>query len=123
VRDFAQIVVQGNQIKMLQKGDTMRRSYHFHCKCCKLNLILYKGVAKEYNISSTNFYCFNCHKISYHNQCVDCGDKLYYAVEIPETKKHPISDADNSIELKLQCMRCKSKDTALTMVGEWEQGI
>jgi len=101
----------------------MRRSFQFHCKCCDLKLILYKGVGKDYKKNSTNFYCFNCHKISYHNQCVDCGDKLYYAVEIPEIKKRLISDEENSIDLKLQCMRCKSKDTILIMVGEWEQGV
>ncbi|MCG3257375.1 MAG: hypothetical protein KAU62_14840 [Candidatus Heimdallarchaeota archaeon] len=98
----------------------MRRSFQFHCNCCELDLILYKGFEKKYNKESTNYYCFNCHKIAYHNQCVDCGEKLYYAVEIPKERKYSVLEEENSIDLKLECMRCKSKDTELTQIGEWE---
>ena len=96
----------------------MRKSYQFYCNCCELNLILYKGIEKEYNKESTNFYCFKCHKISYHDQCVDCGDKLHYAVEIPKEKKYSLEE-ENSIDLKLECMRCKSKETELKQIREW----
>jgi len=97
----------------------MRKSYQFYCNCCELNLILYKGIEKKYNKETTNFYCFNCHKIAYHDQCVDCGEKLYYAVEIPKEKKYSVLEEENSIEIKLECMRCKSKDTKLMLIGEW----
>ena len=98
----------------------MKRSYQFHCKCCELNLILYKGIEEKYSKESTNFYCFNCHKISHHDQCADCGDKLYFAVKIPKEKRYSVLEEENPIELKLECMRCKSKDTELTLIGEWE---
>ncbi|MCG3257668.1 MAG: hypothetical protein KAU62_16315 [Candidatus Heimdallarchaeota archaeon] len=101
----------------------MRKSYQFYCNCCELNLILYKGIEEKYKKKTTNFYCFNCHKISYHDECVDCGDKLYYAVEVPKEKKYSVLEEENSIELKLQCMRCRSKDTTLVIIGEWNQGI
>ncbi len=102
---------------MLMKGNVTETSYQFECNCCKLNLILYKGIGEKNNKSSLNFYCFNCHKINYQNQCIDCGDKLYYAVEVPETKKYELLEKENLIDIKLQCMRCKSKDTTLTSIG------
>lgn len=97
----------------------MRRSYQFHCKCCRLEMTLYKGVEKKYNKETTNFYCSNCHEISYHDNCVNCGEKLHYAVEIPKEKKYSVLEEENSIDLKLECMRCKSKDTELMSIGEW----
>ena len=99
----------------------MRKSYQFYCNCCELNLILYKGIKKKYRKKTINFYCFNCHKISYHDQCVDCGDKLFFAVEMPKEKIYSSLEEENSIDLKLECMRCKSKNTELTQIGEWEQ--
>ncbi len=96
----------------------MRKSYHFYCNQCELSLILYKGIKKKYK-KSTNFYCFNCHKISHHDQCIDCGEKLYFAAEIPKEKNFSVFEEENSIDLKLVCMRCKSKDTKLMLIGEW----
>ncbi|MCG3254606.1 MAG: hypothetical protein H7646_00905 [Candidatus Heimdallarchaeota archaeon] len=45
---------------------------------------------------------------------------MYYAVEIPKEKRYSVLEEENPIELKLECMRCKSKDTELTLIGEWE---
>jgi len=65
----------------------MRKTYQFRCKSCKLNFLLYKGIGKKRRKESINFYCFNCHKISYHDKCVDCGEKLFFIIEIPKERQ------------------------------------
>ncbi|MHA1482438.1 MAG: hypothetical protein ACTSQA_03240, partial [Candidatus Heimdallarchaeaceae archaeon] len=69
--------------------------------------------------TSINYYCFNCNKIAYHDTCLDCGDKLYYSIEIPKKKRKMTNSSDQPIEIKLACPKCRSKETILTKIGEW----
>ena len=95
------------------------RSYQFYCISCELNMILYEGIKKSSKISSVNYFCFNCNKISYHNQCLDCGEKLYYIVKIPEEKDKINQGEEKPLEIKLKCPRCESTETLLVLMGEW----
>ncbi|MBY9000035.1 MAG: hypothetical protein KGD64_03905 [Candidatus Heimdallarchaeota archaeon] len=82
-------------------------------------MILYEGVTKKREESPINYFCFNCNKVSYHNTCIDCGDKLIYAVKIPKNQRKLQSSADSPLEIKLVCPKCKSSETILTKIGEW----
>ncbi len=97
----------------------MGKSYQFYCKECELNMILYEGIKYKPDDTSINYYCFNCNKISYHNTCIDCGDKLYYSIEIPKKKRKMVSSSEQPIEIKLSCPKCRSKETILAKIGEW----
>ncbi|MCG3224529.1 MAG: hypothetical protein H7647_08690 [Candidatus Heimdallarchaeota archaeon] len=97
----------------------MGKSYQFYCKECELNMILYEGIKCKSDNTSINHYCFNCNKISYHDSCLDCGDKLHYSIEIPKKKRKMSTSYDQPIEIKLECPSCNSKETILTKIGEW----
>ena len=97
----------------------MGKSYQFYCIECELNLIIYEGISKSPKKSSTNFFCFNCNKISYHNQCVDCGEKLFFTISIPKEKKQIAFEEENSLEMKLKCPKCESTNTLLILMTEW----
>ena len=98
----------------------MRKKYQFYCNECKLDLFLFKGIMKKDSIESVNFYCFNCHKISYHDKCNDCGDKLYFIIEIPKNSQISSLKEGENLELNLECMRCLSEDTKLRLICEWD---
>jgi Zn finger protein HypA/HybF involved in hydrogenase expression len=97
----------------------MGKSYQFYCKECELDMILYEGIKYKPDDTSINYYCFKCNKISYHDACLDCGDKLYYSIEIPKKKRKMPTSSDQPMEIKLACPKCRSKDTILTKIGEW----
>ncbi len=98
----------------------MLKTYQFYCKKCKLLLTLYKGNSKGDSKEKVNFYCFNCHKISYHNKCNDCGEKLYFIIEIPQERQISALKEGTSLKLNLECMRCKSEETELILIREWD---
>ena len=97
----------------------MRETYRFTCKNCKLNLLLYKGIEKKKSWRSINYYCFKCHNVSYHDKCLDCGEKLYFAIKIPNSGELSNLEVGKPLELNLECMKCKSKDTKLELISEW----
>ena len=97
----------------------MGKSYQFYCKECELDMILYEGIKYKPDNASINHYCFNCNKISYHDACLDCGDKLNYSIEIPKMKRKMSTSYDQLIEIKLECPGCNSNETILTKIGEW----
>jgi len=99
----------------------MGKSYQFYCKECELNVILYGDIKNKSDDNSINYYCFKCNKISYHDTCLDCGDKLYYSIEIPKKTRKMASSSDQLIEIKLTCPKCLSKETILTKIGEWSR--
>ncbi|MCK4896063.1 MAG: hypothetical protein KAS47_04590 [Candidatus Heimdallarchaeota archaeon] len=97
----------------------MGKSYQFYCRECELDMILYEGIKYKPDNASINHYCFNCNKISYHDACLDCGDKLNYSIEIPKMKRKMSTSYDQPIEIKLECPGCNSNETILTKIGEW----
>ncbi len=103
------------------RGIDMGRSFQFYCMECEINMILYEGIKKSPNVDCINYFCFNCNKISHHDQCVDCGDRLLYTIKIPQEIRHKKTDEEeNNLALNLRCPRCGSQDTILTLLGEWE---
>ncbi len=106
-------------LKPLINGNEIKKSYQFYCITCELNVMLYEGIKKPSKYLSVNFFCSNCNKVSYHNQCSDCGDRLYYSISIPKENKRIIYEEENSLEIKLKCPSCYSADTLLTLVGKW----
>ena len=101
-------------------GIEMGRSFQFYCMVCDLNLILYHGIRKSSKINSVNFFCFDCNKVSHHDQCIICGEKLYYTIKIPEELAIISTEEDIPLEIKIVCPRCDSLNTVLTLVGEWD---
>ena len=98
----------------------MGKSYQFYCLSCELNIILYEGIKKGSEVSSVNYYCFKCNKTSNHDQCAECGEKLYYTMEIPKEQNNESNEEENLLNLSFKCPRCGSKDTIFIFMGEWE---
>ena len=101
------------------RGIEMGSSFQFYCVCCELNMILYEGIKKNPKINCVNFFCFNCSKISHHDQCGDCGERLLYSIKIPEEAKKIKIEEEISLEIRLRCPKCSSQNTILTKLGEW----
>ena len=104
------------------RGIEMGRSFQFYCMECEINMILYEGIKKSPDIDCVNYFCFNCNKISHHDQCIDCGERLAYTIKIPQEVKNKKleEEEENNLALKLHCPRCGSQDTILTLLGEWK---
>ena len=105
------------------RGIDMGRSFQFYCMECEINMILYEGIKRSPSLNCVNFFCFNCNKISHHDQCTDCGDKLLYTIKIPQEQMQKKIDEENQLAIKLRCPKCSSNDTVLTLLGEWEHQI
>ncbi|NPD89698.1 MAG: hypothetical protein HGN29_13385 [Asgard group archaeon] len=105
------------------RGIDMGKSFQFYCMECEINLILYEGIKKSPSIACVNFFCFNCNKISHHNQCIECGDILLYTIKIPQEQKQKRTEEENHLAIKLRCPKCESNNTLLTLLGEWEHQI
>ena len=98
----------------------MGRSFQFYCMSCDLNLILYQGITRSSKIDSVNFFCFKCNKVSHHDQCIICGEKLYYTIDIPNEIEVISTEEDVPFEIKLVCPKCDSLNTVLTLLSEWD---
>lgn len=105
------------------RGIDMGKSFQYYCMECELNMILYEGVKKSPSVYCVNFFCFNCNKISHHDQCTICNDKLHYTIKIPQEREQRGTEEEDQLALKLKCPKCTSQDTVLTLLGEWEHQI
>ena len=94
---------------------TMGKRFCFYCRECELKLTLFDDVGKNSQNQISNYYCPNCEKIVYHNNCLHCNSELEKVVIIPES----ILNQTNERVENEECPRCDSQRTIIVFLGDW----